>query len=243
MNENFDVFDDFVMKYDMTDSMIAYKYNHSYRVVHQAEEIARSINLEEEDRDIASLIGLLHDTARFRQWTDYKTFDDNKSFDHGDEAIKILYEEGLINKFKVNHEYDSVIKKAIIYHNKAYIDDYDMTIKEKLHSKIIRDADKIDILYSFSTNRLLELEEDDNPISPKVRETFMKHKIILKTDCVSLNDRIILLLGLVFDLNYKYSKNKVYNENYIGKMYEGLKHKDIFKEYIDEINKYFKEEE
>ena len=51
MNENFDIFDEFVMKYDMNIDMIAYKYNHSYRTVHQAEEIARSINLSEEDKE------------------------------------------------------------------------------------------------------------------------------------------------------------------------------------------------
>ena len=94
MNENFDVFDDFVMTYDMNEKMIGYKYNHSYRTVHQAEEIARSLELDEEDMNLASNIALLHDVARFRQWTDYKTFDDFNSFDHGDEGVKILFDEG-----------------------------------------------------------------------------------------------------------------------------------------------------
>ena len=60
MNENFDVFDDFVMTYDMNEKMIGYKYNHSYRTVHQAEEIARSLELDEEDMNLASNIALLH---------------------------------------------------------------------------------------------------------------------------------------------------------------------------------------
>lgn len=242
MNENFDAFDEFVMGYDMNENMIAFKYNHSYRVVHQAEEIARSINLEEEDKEIASLIGLLHDVARFRQWTEYKTFDDHLSIDHADEAVKILYEEGLINKLKLNREYDSVIKKAIKNHNKAYIDESDMTIKEKLHSKIIRDADKIDILYSFSTHSLLVVEEDEEDISQAVKESFMKHEIVLNKDCVTKNDKIVKLMSQIFDLNYQYSKDRIYNENYIGKLYEGLKNKKIFKVYVDEINKFFKEE-
>ena len=113
MNENFDVFDNFAMKYDLNEKMLAYKYNHSYRVVHQAEEIARSINLEEEDKDIASFIALVHDISRFKQWTEYKSFNDNETFDHGDDAIKVLYDDKLIDKFIVNREYDSVIKKAI----------------------------------------------------------------------------------------------------------------------------------
>ncbi len=242
MNENFDVFDNFAMKYDLNEKMLAYKYNHSYRVVHQAEEIARSINLEEEDKDIASFIALVHDISRFKQWTEYKSFNDNETFDHGDDAIKVLYDDKLIDKFIVNREYDSVIKKAIKYHNKAAIDEDNMTIKEKLHSKIIRDADKLDILYSFSTNRLLELEEDDNEISNKVRTSFMKHNNVLSSDCNNKNDKIVLMMSLVFDLNYKYSKERVYNENYINKMYSGLKHKDIFKEFVDEVNNYLEGE-
>ena len=58
MNENHDAFDNYVMKFDMNERMIAYKYNHSYRVVHQAEEICRSLDLDTYERDIASLIAL-----------------------------------------------------------------------------------------------------------------------------------------------------------------------------------------
>ena len=36
-----------------------------------------------------------------------------------------------------------------------------LSVKETLHSKIIRDADKLDILYAFSNPRILELNEDD----------------------------------------------------------------------------------
>ena len=42
MEENFDTFNDFVMQYDMSEDMIVYKFNHTYRTVHQAEEIART---------------------------------------------------------------------------------------------------------------------------------------------------------------------------------------------------------
>ena len=98
MNENFDAFDAFAFKYDMNEDMIKYKYNHSYRVVHQAEEICRSLELDTIERDLASNIALLHDIARFRQWTEYKTFEDSKSFDHGAEGVKILFDEGLIKR-------------------------------------------------------------------------------------------------------------------------------------------------
>ena len=170
MNENFDACDDYVLKFDMKEKMIEYKYNHSYRVVHQAEEICRSINLDTEERDLASLIALLHDIARFRQWTEFKTYNDAKSFDHGDEGAKILFDEGVIKNFICKKEDHDIIKKAVKYHNKMYVDFNSLNDREKLHTKIIRDADKIDIVYSFSTNRLLELNETGDNIKEEVEE-------------------------------------------------------------------------
>ena len=240
MNENFDVFDEFVMSYDMNEDMIAYKYNHSYRTVHQAEEIARSLNLDEEDKELASFIALTHDIARFRQWSDFKTFEDHKSFDHGDEGVKILFDEGQIEKFNIDEKYYDIIKTAIKFHNKKLLDENGLSEKEILHSKIIRDADKIDIIYSFSTQRLLEIESDDSVINDKVMESIKKHELINKEDVVGKNDRIVMELGLVYDLNFDYSIKKIYEENYLGKMVDSFSNKEIFMPYLDEINEYMK---
>ncbi len=241
MEENYDAFDEYAFKYDMNEDMIKYKYNHSYRVVHQAEEICRSLDLDTEKRDTASLIALLHDIARFKQWTEYKTFKDSDSFDHGDMGVKILFEDGLIKKFNAKKEEYDLIAAAIKNHNKFKIDS---KIKGDtlLQCKIVRDADKIDILYAFSTNRLLEIEEDDSEISENVRESFHSHNLVLKKDVKTINDKLIMLLSLIYDLNYDYSKERIYNEKYIDKLYEHIKNKKMFKEYFDELKKYLKEE-
>lgn len=241
MNENFDAFDDFVMKFDMNEDMIKYKYNHSYRVVHQSEEISRSLKLDEENKDIASLIGLLHDIGRFSQWSNYKTYKDKDSIDHGDEAIKILFDEVEIKNYKFNDKYTEVIRKAIKYHNKMDIPN-DLSFTEDLHCKILRDADKLDILYAFSTNRLLELKNDDSNISKKIDEDFMNHKLVNKREVVTVNDNVLKVVALCFDINYEYSKNRILEEKYLDKMYESLKNKKIFKKYFDEVKNYLKGE-
>jgi putative nucleotidyltransferase with HDIG domain len=222
--------------------MIEYKYNHSYRVVHQAEEICRSINLDTVERDLASNIALLHDIARFRQWTEYKTFSDKDSFDHGDEGCKILFDEGEIHNYNIDKDDYEIVKTAIYNHNKYQINFDELTVRETLHTKIIRDADKIDILYAFSTNRLLELKEDDSGISDNIKEGFFKHKEVPNEERKTVNDRIISLIGLVYGLYYDYSKERVYNEDYLGKMYKHIKNKKLFKPYIDEAKKYLKGE-
>ena len=239
MNENFDVFDKYAMNYDMKERMIEYKYNHSYRVVHQSEEICRSLDLDNVERDLASLIALLHDIARFRQWTDYKTFRDKDSFDHGDEGEKILFEEGEIKNYICDKEDFDIIRKAVRNHNKYIIED-GLSERELLHSKIVRDADKIDILYAFSTNRLLEIDNDDSPINEEVRKQFYKHESIDRKIVKSVNDRAVAKFSLIFDLYYDYSLERVYSEKYIDKIYEGMKNKELFKEFYEEAIRFLK---
>ena len=241
MNENFDKFDEYVMKFDMDDDGIKYKYNHSYRVVHQAEEICRSLNTDTVERDLASLIALLHDIARFRQWEKYKTFNDRTTIDHGDEAVKILFDEGEIKNYICDKEDYDVIKKAIENHNKKSVDYDNMNDREKLHTKIIRDADKLDIIYSMAMGMFFDFREDkDKGISDKIAEDFFNHKICSRADIQNKNDNILVDISMIYDLNLDYSKERVVNERYLERIYEHIKNKKMFKKYIDEMIKYLK---
>jgi hypothetical protein len=241
MKGNKEAFDKYVSQFDLSIKMIKYKYNHSYRVKIQSEEICKSLNLDDNDTYLASNIALLHDIARFRQWQEYNTFKDRDSFDHGDEGCKILFDEGEIKNYDINKEDYEIVKKAIYYHNKFKIDLDKLSDREILHSKIIRDADKIDILYAFSTWRLLEVTNDDSKITDEVRKQFFEHKPIDRKIIKTKNDRALAKFSLIFDLNYDYSIRRIYEEKYIDKMYEGMKNKKIFKEYYEEIIKYLKE--
>ena len=131
-------------KYDLEDENIQRKKEHSLRVMNISETIARKLNLSEEEIQLSTLIGLLHDIARFEQYKRYQTFKDSNSFDHGNYALKILNRD--IRKYIEQDDYDEIIRKAIKNHNKFIIED-ELTKKEELFAKIIRDADKIDILY------------------------------------------------------------------------------------------------
>ena len=55
--------------YDLRDSNIIRKQLHSIRVMELSEKIAKRLNLSKEKIEIATLIGLLHDIARFEQYT------------------------------------------------------------------------------------------------------------------------------------------------------------------------------
>ena len=63
--------------------------------------LAKYNNFNDEDNKITMLVGLLHDYARFEQYTKYQTYSDIKSIVHGDLAIKRLFNENEIINYYV----------------------------------------------------------------------------------------------------------------------------------------------
>lgn len=89
-------FQEYTDRYDSTDPKIKLKIDHTYRVADLCERIAKSLDLAQEDIDLAWLSGMLHDIGRFEQLRRYHTFSDAQSIDHARFAVELLYEDGLI---------------------------------------------------------------------------------------------------------------------------------------------------
>ena len=157
--------------YDLENEHIKRKQEHSIRVMKISKQIAEGLNLSQEEVEIATLIGLLHDIARFEQYTKYCTFEDLESIDHGDYGVDILDKE--IRKYIETDKYDKIIKLAVKNHNKYKIEE-GLTEKEELFAKIIRDADKIDIFYESVDMFWKGKEEEVNnsKISQPILEQF-----------------------------------------------------------------------
>ena len=223
-------------KYDMNDIAIIRKFYHSYRVMDFCMLLAKYNNFNDDDTNIAMLVGLLHDYSRFEQWTNYKTYSDIKSIDHGDLAVERLFKDREILNYCKNIEYYDEIYDAIKYHNKYSYPEY-LSEHNKLLCKIIRDADKIDIFYLLGINKEL-IPEDDGAISDKVKETFYSNKAISRLDCKNKNDDILLDIAMIFDLHFNYSFKHIKNMKLIDKIYENIENKTMFKPYFDYINKY-----
>ena len=74
----------YTRNYDPSDTKIALKIAHTYRVADNCERIAKSIGLDDEEVDFAWLSGMLHDIGRFEQVVRYNTFIDSESVDHAE---------------------------------------------------------------------------------------------------------------------------------------------------------------
>ena len=214
-------FDNYTKKYDMEDEAINRKYYHTYRVMDISGEIAKSLNLSEKDVELAELIGLLHDIARFEQYKKFQTFSDLKSIDHGDFGVEILKKDSLIRKFVETNQYDNIVLKAVKNHNKFEIED-GLNEKELLFSKIVRDADKLDIYFEGITMFYKTSEEiatvENGIITDDYMEKILKNEKIERKINQNKIDSFILLLCFVFDYNFKYSFETMDKEDYINKL-------------------------
>ena len=268
-------FDNYAKKYDMEDETINRKYYHTYRVMKISGEIAKSLNLSEEEVELAKVIGLLHDIARFEQYKKFQTFSDLKSFDHGDYGAEILKKDNFIRKFVENNQYDSIIIKAVKNHNKFKIEK-GLTQNELLYSKIVIDADnfglsqlyqlrgrvgrtdriayaylmyKLDIYYEILTMFYKDPKEvnelENEIIDNNTLEQIVKHETIVKKPNARSIDHFILIICLIFDLNFKYSFEIMHKEEYINKIidkfdFKNQDTKDKMEKIKEELNNYIK---
>ena len=196
------------------------------------------LGFNKHDIELATVIGLLHDIGRFEQLKEYNTFDDSKSFDHATYGNKVLFEDGLITKFWDNTDDYEVIRFAIENHNKFEIEE---TNDERalMHAKLIRDTDKLDIIYLEGYLKEYDIKATNDEISNKVLESFKKHQEILKGDINNKNDNIVLSFSFVFDINYdvcleEFKKDYKY-------FYERIEYNNKFKNIYNEVIKYIDE--
>jgi putative nucleotidyltransferase with HDIG domain len=232
----------YVSNYDIEDKKIKLKIAHIERTASIAKKIAESLKLDTEDVQLAELIGLLHDIGRFEQIKRYNTFIDKNSVNHGELGAQILFEEGIIRNFIEDSKYDEIIKKSILNHNKGKKDLEFSNEKEELHSKIIRDADKIDIIYILTfEEKEVAWEKADfskEKITDEIYREFIEDKAINYKERKTAVDTLVSHFAFIYDFNYKYSLQIIKEKGYFEKIYKRFKFEN--KETEDRINYIYK---
>lgn len=218
-------FRDYAKAYDMTDTKIRLKYDHTFRVAMLCEKIADSLSLSAADRDLAWLTGMLHDIGRFEQVKRYGTFRDADSVDHAHFGAKLL-KEGLLETYlpgcmmASGGDEITLLLKAIDNHS-AFRLPKDLTERELLFCNILRDADKIDILrvnaeipqeeiYNTTTEKLMH-----DPVSEAVMEAFPKRSAILHSLKETTVDHLVGHISLVYELVYPFSLREACAQGYL----------------------------
>ena len=195
-------------KFDTKNENISRKYHHSIRVMNHAIEIAKTLNLSESMIEIIGIAGLLHDIGRFEQLKKYETFSDLNSVNHAELGVEILKKNSYIKKYVFNSNYEDIIFKAIYEHNRYKLSE-GLNSNEEMVCKIIRDADKLDIM-----------ETQGNYVQPNIifHEEILEN-IYKKQCCVNSSfendaDNIIKIMCFIYDINFQYSFRYI-REKYI----------------------------
>lgn len=220
-------FIEYVNRFDKSNRLISLKFEHTFRVADISKDIAKSLGLDEEQIKLAYIIGILHDIGRFKQATENNCYSDKQGIGHAKMGDIILFEENMIEEFVDTRIYDDVIRTSIRNHSKFEIED-GLTEEELLFSKIIRDADKLDIFNIFTFDDLLEVAKgsgfsDSDEVTDVVLDAFFKGKQVPRKEHKYLLDWYINMIGFVFDLNFKRSFEVLKNENYINRCIDKLR--------------------
>ena len=216
----------------VADSLLL-KKEHSERVAHLCRFIAEKSLLDKEEQEMAEFIGLWHDLGRFEQYEKYRTFNDDESEDHGELGIRLLQEQEFFKTLPETNQ--EIILQAIKYHSHAQLP-AKLDKQIILFSQILRDADKLDIWETCVKN----LQRDGSfklasinyglpksiTISEEVIKRISQQKTVLKKDIKSLDDFKLLLISMVFDLNFKCSFLILNEKQLVRKIYDSLPKKD-----------------
>lgn len=233
-----EAFEKYVNNYDMENRDIKLKYNHSYRVMELSRKYATKLGFSKHDVELATLIGLLHDFGRFEQLRVYNSYNDLKTVDHADYSVEQLFDKGEIKDYTDNEEDYEIIKFAIKYHNKHSIPNVDNE-RMLMHAKLIRDTDKLDIIYLMGTLHELNLKATDDSLTKEVLECIKEHKTIDKRYSKTKNDRIAVQFAFAFDIYNDVCLEEL-KENY-KEFYKQIDGEDIFKDVYEEVIKYIDE--
>lgn len=208
---------------------IVLKEQHSFRVLANACAIADSERFSDYDLAAVKASALLHDVGRFHQYSKYRTFNDNVSENHGLLGISIIHKENfgaLIPERDV-----PTVLAAIRNHNRKEIED-NLSERELRVSRVIRDADKLDIL-ELMIKCFGPLDENPHPeykfnlpdtpgFNPEiVRLLGTKEKVDNKIRH-NLNDFKLSLISWLRDLNYAYSRKAALEKRFTERIKDYL---------------------
>lgn len=227
------------------------KIEHTERVCNNILLLAKSAKIKEEGHWLAETIALFHDLGRFEQFIKYKTFVDSESEDHALLGVKILERKGVLSNLPPKEQF--LILKAVQLHSCLEIpESFKRSADLLFYLKLIRDADKLDILRIMSES-IIEGEIGRNPAfelylpdttgcSETIIQDILNRKMAKLKDVKNLNDLKLLRLSWVYDLNFPASFAILNEHKYLNTVISSLAESERvnivrkhLKDYLDDV--------
>ncbi len=220
-----DWFSSYVQKFKLDQDgrhNIELKEEHTRRVCSEILGIGYHLGLSDNELRLAEIMALFHDIGRFEQYARYKTFMDRRSENHAELGVKILKRYNVLGD--CDRSIEDLILRTVQYHNLAVLP-HEETEECLFFTKLLRDADKIDILNVLTgyyldkdgrRNVALELDlPDETGFSQEVYLDLLNRKIVDINHVRSLNDFKLLQVGWVFDVNFEPALRTFHSRGYL----------------------------
>lgn len=188
---------------------IRQKEEHTLRVVDYCRELAEYLQLDERQQTLAELIGLFHDIGRFRQYTEYQTFDDRKSLNHAELGLSEI--SGLAGLQVLSSKEREIFDFAIRNHNAMQIAPVPGA-QYKVFARLIRDADKLDIFYVLSP--FLQPPAPEG-YSKLFIEDLLNGRQSSFANIMTPDDSKLVRLNWVYDVNYSWTLREIREKGYV----------------------------
>ncbi|MDD3118595.1 MAG: HD domain-containing protein [Victivallales bacterium] len=203
------------------------KRTHTARVGEEIRFLAQRLRLDAAETALAEICALLHDIGRFEQYYRFRTFMDPVSTDHAALGLEVIDRHDLL--WGLNEADRSLVREAIANHNRRDIDS-GLERRTRFFSRLIRDADKLDIWKLVIAYYNEEVKNDavriglslDNTVTAKVFDDLMAGRIAGKEDFRTLNDFKLNQIAWVYDLNFNCSLERVRERRYLQDIFRHL---------------------
>lgn len=206
-----------------TQAGIILKENHTRRVCRNMVNIGASLALEAEDLVLAETIALFHDIGRFRQFALHRTFNDRRTENHALLGLRELDRAGVLSGLVLEDR--DVITRAIGCHNMLDLPG-DLPERHLLFARLIRDADKLDILemsaVQFDRPVVKSFLPDTPGYSPVLVDNLLQQRRCSYDEIKNANDRKLLLLSWIYDINFPYTLSEIDRNGYMKKIADDL---------------------
>jgi hypothetical protein len=206
------------------------KETHTRRVCREALAIGNALGLDAPSLRMIETIVLLHDVGRFEQYRRHRTFSDARSENHAKLTLAILRKRAVLERYDAADR--SIIRRAIAYHNLPQIPPGVRDPQVLLFSRLMRDADKLDIwrlvigyynAHPDRKNHAIAVGLPDAPGCTKdVLDDLMAGRIVKSAHLRNQNDFKLLQMGWVFDLNFVPTLKTVRRRKYLEKLKAAL---------------------
>ena len=182
-----------------------------------------------EDLALAQALALFHDVGRFEQLRSFSSFNDSITVDHALLGLKVINSSGVLSSLPKRER--NIIRKSIWHHNK-----YRIPISEKadviLFSRLIRDADKLDILgivaehfekRDYHPNQAMDYGlTDELGLTEEAVADILKGKMVRIATLKTLGDMRLMYSSWIFDINFPASLARIKEKGYLERLLADL---------------------